>query len=121
MTLLWLQTFARYQCDELEIINIINSLNPRKTTGSNSIPSDILQLLKWDMSYPLSIIFNMSLTTSVHPDLLKIAKTIPIFKKGSKLNISNYRSISLLSNLNKILEKLMFNLIYTPQLKHILK
>ena len=54
----------------------------------------------------------MSLTTGVHPDLLKIAKTIPIFKKGSKLNTRNYRPISLLSNLNKILEKLMFNRIY---------
>ena len=101
---------ATFACDQLEIINIINSLNPRKTTGPNSIPSDILQLLKWDISYPLSIIFNMSLTTGVHPDLLKIAKIIPIFKKGSKLNTSG--PISLLSNLNKILEKLMFNRIY---------
>ena len=54
----------------------------------------------------------MSLTTGVHPDLLKIAKTIPIFKKSSKLNTSNYRPISLLSNLNKILENLCLT-VYT--------
>ena len=48
----------------------------------------------------------MSLSTGVHPDLLKIAKSIsPIYKKGSKLDTSNYSPISLLSNLNKILEK----------------
>ena len=105
-------TFACYECDQLEIINIINSLNPRKSSGPNSIPSDVLHLLKWDISYPLSIIFNMSLTSGVHTDLLKIAKTIPIYKKGSKLKTSNYRPISLLSNLNKILVKLMFNRIY---------
>ena len=48
----------------------------------------------------------------MYPDILKIAKTIPIYKKGSKLGVSNYRPISLLSNLNKILEKLMFNRVY---------
>ena len=54
----------------------------------------------------------MSFSTGTYPDLLKIAKTIPIYKKGSKLSTSNYRSISLLSNLNKILEKLMSNRVY---------
>ena len=48
-----------------------------------------------------------------HPKLLKSAKVIPIFKKGSKLETSNYRPISLLSNLNKILEKLMFTRTYS--------
>ena len=105
-------TFAIYECDQLEIENIISSLNPKKAIGPNSIPSDILHLLKKDISYPLSVIFNLSLSTGVHPDLLKIAKTIPIYKKGSKLTTGNYRPISLLSNLNKILEKLMFNRVY---------
>ena len=69
-------------------------------------------MLKKDLSYPLSTIFNLSLTTGVHPDSLKIAKTIPIFKKGSKLETGNYRPISLLSNINKLLEKLMYARIY---------
>ena len=105
-------TFAIYECDEVEIENIISSLNPRKATGPNSIPSDILHILKKYISYPLSIIFNISLQTGIHPYLLKIAKTIPIYKKGSKLNVGNYRAISLLSNLNKMFEKLMFNRVY---------
>ena len=41
-----------------------------------------------------------------------LAKTIAVFKKGSKLLTSNYRPISLLSNINKILEKLVFNRLY---------
>ena len=48
-------------------------------------------------------------STGLHPDLLKIAKTIRICTKGSRLLVSNYIPISLLSNLNKILEKLMFS------------
>ena len=47
--------------------------------------------------------------SGVFPDQFKTAKAIPIFKKGSHLDMANYRPISLLSNLNKILEKLMFN------------
>ena len=91
-------TFAVYECDQSEIENIISSLNPKKVTGPNSLPC-----------YPFSLIFNMSFTTGVYPDLLKTAKTIPIYKKGSKLCTSNYRPISILSNLYKILEKLIFN------------
>ena len=41
-----------------------------------------------------------------------IANAILIFKKDSKLIVSNYRPISLLSNINKILEKLMFKRVY---------
>ena len=106
-------TFVLHECEQIEIENIITSLNPRKATGPNSIPSDILYLLKKDISYPLCIIFNISLNTGIHPDLLKISKTLPIYKlKESKLLVSNYRPISLLSNLNKILEKLMLNRAY---------
>ena len=81
--------------------NIIQTHNWKKTTGPNSIPTDILHQLKTEISYPLSIIFNISLNTGTHPELLKPAKVIPVFKKGSQLSTSNYRPISVLSNLNK--------------------
>ena len=55
-------------------------------------------------------IINMSFATGVYPDLLKIAKVIPIFKnKGDQLLVTNYRPISLLSNINKIFEKLIYS------------
>ena len=54
----------------------------------------------------------MCITSGRHPDKLKLAHTLPIFKKGSRLLVSNYRPISLLSNLNKILEKIMHKRIY---------
>ena len=44
--------------------------------------------------------------TGVFPSVLKTAKVVPVFKKDSKLNYSNYRPISLLSNIEKILENL---------------
>jgi hypothetical protein len=49
----------------------------------------------------------MSISTGVYPSKLKMAKIIPIFKNGDKLDVNNYRPIYLLSNFNKIFEKLM--------------
>ena len=87
-----------------EINAIISSLNSNKSTDLNTIP---LKILKLEISQHLAHIFNLSFMTGVFPDSLKIAKVIPIHKKDSKLIVSNYRSISILSNLDKILEKLM--------------
>ena len=51
--------------------------------------------------------------TGVFPSVLKTAKVVPVFKKDSKLDYSNYCPISLLSNIEKILEKLMYKRLYT--------
>ena len=51
--------------------------------------------------------------TGVFPSVFKAAKLVPIFKKDSKLDYSNYRLISLLSNIEKILEKPMYKRFYT--------
>ena len=45
--------------------------------------------------------------TGVFPTVLKTAKVVPVFKIDSKLDYSNYRRISLLSNIEKILKKFM--------------
>ena len=50
-----------------------------------------------------------ALTIGIFPDKLKIAKVVPIFKKGDKLNINNYRPISLLAAISKVIEKIMAN------------
>ena len=70
-------------------------------------------MLKNDISEQLADLFNLSFTTGTFPTLLKTAKVIPIHKKDSKSNFTNYRPISLLSNLDKILEKLMHSRLRT--------
>ena len=64
-------------------------------------------MLKNDISEQLADLFNLSFTTGISPALLKIAKVIPIHKKDYKLDFTNYRPVSLLSNLDKIFEKLI--------------
>ena len=66
-----------------------------------------LHLLQDQILNHLATICNLSSSTGVFPAILKTAKVIPIRKKNSKLEVSNYRPISLLSNIDKIFEKLM--------------
>ena len=51
--------------------------------------------------------------TAVFPSVVKTEKVVPVFKKDSKLDYSNYHPISLLSNIEKILEKCMYKRLYT--------
>ena len=68
----------------------------------------ILKLPKNDISQQLSGTFNMSFLTGQFPSVLKISKVIPIHKKQSKVDYASYRPICLLSNIEKITEKLMY-------------
>ena len=92
-----------------EISKIISSLNSSKSTGPNSVLTKILKLLKVKIPKHITDIFNLSITAGIFPNSLKSAKVIPIHKKPLKLVLSNYRPISLLCNLDKIIEKLMYN------------
>ena len=56
---------------------------------------------------PLRILFNYSFKYGIYSNCSKTAKVVPIFKKGDKNEISNYRPISLLSTFSVILEKLI--------------
>jgi hypothetical protein len=107
------RNFIFESADQVEVITIIDSLDPGKGSGPYSIPTNIMKALKANLCHPLTSIINMSFATGTYPDQLKIAKVIPIFKKGDKLLVSNYRPISLLSNINKIFEKLVYSRLYS--------
>ena len=69
-------------------------------------------LLKQDISLQLADLFNLSFSSGSFPSILKTATVVPVFKKDSKLDCCNYRPISHLSNVEKILEKLMYKRVY---------
>ena len=102
----------------VEIFDIIALLKPGKSLGPNSIPIKILKLLSPLISSPLSQIINESFQTGIFPDKMKLAKVIPLFKKGCPLTAANYRPISLLSVFNKIIEKVMYERLYNFLVKH---
>ena len=105
-------SFVFRPCDNTEIRLLISELNINKCSGPNGIPIQIFHLIKSIISEPLSKIFNTSMLTGRYIDKLRLAISIPTFKKGSRLMVSDYRPISLISNLKKIMEKLIFKRVY---------
>ena len=100
-------TFFLSSINKEEIKFILSSLDINKSTGPNSSPSNVLNMIKNDISEQLADLFNLSFATSTFPTLLKNSKVTPIHKNDSKSNFTNYRPISLLSNINNMLEKLV--------------
>ena len=60
----------------------------------------------------LTDIFNYTLKTGIFPSDWKKANVSPIFKKGNRSDVKNYRPISLLSNVSKVFERLVYNRLY---------
>ena len=86
---------------------------PKLSAGWDGIPSIVLKYLPNNVISILSYIFNLSLSQGKFISNFKHAKIIPLFKKGSAKDVSNYRPISLLSCFSKILEKLVYNRLYS--------
>ena len=95
-----------------EVDDIIMNMDPSKKTGPYSIPPKIIKKIIPSIAYPISEICNKSFSEGICPGILKTSNIIPIFKKDSRLNVENYRPISLLSNITKIIEKIMFTRLY---------
>ena len=108
-----LKSFFFYPATPDEIIKIIKYFSNNKSAGHNSLPAPILKNCADVLSFPISYLVNLSFTTGEFPNLCKIAKVIPLLKKGDPLDCSNYRPISLLSTFSKILGKCVYKRVYS--------
>ena len=91
---------------------IIRSLESKTSTGYDELSNQVIKLSLLFVISPLTFICNSVLNSGIFPSRLKYAIVKPIFKKGSKQDISNYRPISILTSFSKILERLIFNRLY---------
>ena len=96
---------------EEEILDIINSL-PQKSTGPASIPLKLLLIVADIIVIPLCRIINLSFSSGIFPDILKVSKIIALHKGGSTQDSNNFRPISLLSVFDKMFEKIMHKRLY---------
>ena len=92
-----------------EIFAIVGSLKSKKSPGHDQITNELIKNVLEGIMQPLIHIFNLSMAKGIVPMNMKIAKVVPIFKKGDPQLLSNYRPISLLTTFSKILEKLIFS------------
>ena len=113
-----LDTFFIFPTTAQEIEDIINNLDPSKSSGIYHFPIDLIKLIAKQIAVPLETIANDSFKTGCFPDKLKIQMIIPLHKNGSKLNVSNFRPISLLPVFSKIIEKLMLSRLKSYLDKH---
>lgn len=100
-----------------EVESAIRKLKDNFTTGPDGVPAFVVRDCCRVLALPLSIIFNKSLHTSTFPGSWKTAKVCPVFKKGDKADVNNYRPIAILSNFAKVFEIVIFNRLY-PLVRH---
>ena len=91
-----------------KISDLIHYLKSSKSVGPYSIPTKIVKISKKIIPLPLSQPINDSMSKGLFPNICKLAQVIPIFKNDSKLLCTNYRQISVLSNISKVFE-ILFN------------
>ena len=97
---------------EIQVLQIIAKLVNSKATGLAGIPNRALKCCAEVITPSLTFIFNFSVITKIFPDDLKVAKVAPVFKKGERDDLGNYRPISVLPTVARVLEKLIFDQLF---------
>ena len=110
--------YSRYKKQENNGVGDISSLfqrhcqisvNQDKASGPDEIPGRILKATADRIAFSLTCLFNKSLSIGVVPDEWKLANVVPVFKKGENDRVENYRPISLLCVVSKLLERCILN------------
>ena len=97
----------------IDTLKIINNLQSKPSKGHDHVSNVLLKSLKNELIDPLTHILNSSFETGIFPAKLKIAKVLPIFKKGEESLLENYRPISILPSISKVFEKAICNQLNT--------
>jgi hypothetical protein len=92
-----------------EITSVIKTLKTKNSHGFDEISMKLLKISAAYICSPLTYICNKSILSGTFPDRMKFSIVKPIFKKGNKMNLTNYRPISLLTSFSKVFEKAFFN------------
>ena len=95
-----------------EIQSLISKL-PNKNSGFDNIDNIILKEIKDCISPKLAEIFNLSMLEGVFPEKMKLAEVVPLYKSKEKYLTNNYRPISLLITISKLLEKVIYKRTYS--------
>ena len=97
---------------EQEIGKIIDSLPNKLSSGYDNVSNLLLKKLKNSILKPMYILFNKSIAEGKFPNSMKTAEVVPLLKKPPGTIPTNYRPISLLLTISKVLEKVMYVRIY---------
>lgn len=95
------------------VSNALSDLVPKLSMGPDGIPPWFLHTFRLILGVPLSNLFNNVMVSGVIPSEWKLARVVPIHKKGSKRDVRNYRPISMLCSCSRVMEGIVDKLLYT--------
>ncbi len=98
--------------DPIEVLQLMNSMKSKKSSGIDGLSMQFLKQAANEVSEPLSLAINKSISSGLVPPCLKEAKITPMFKANDPILYSNCRPMSILPPLSKILEKVIHKHLY---------
>ena len=96
----------------LQVKKVLESLDPNKATGPDHISNRILKSTATSLAGPLANVFNISMQNQTFPDIWKLAHLCPVQKVENANTKNNFRPISLLSAISKVMERIVFSAMY---------
>ena len=106
------QTLFFNPCSSQEILSLVKQLPTKRSSGVDNVSNILLKELIPYLCEPLCLVINLSLESGVFPDLMKLAEVVPLYKGKSRDLETNYRPISLLTTMSKVMEKVVYNRVY---------
>ena len=97
---------------QIEVAKIIKGLPNKTSSGHDQINNILLKKPSDTISYPLTIIFNQTISQGVFPDTMKLAEVIPLYKGRETDQTVYYHPISPLMTMSKVLEKIIYSSVY---------
>ena len=91
----------------------IGKMDTSKSSGPYSVPDTILKTIRIYTSQPFAFLVNDFFASGNFPEKLKLARIIPVVKKGSRFDKDNYRPITVLSDFSKLFEKATYHRFYS--------
>ena len=100
--------FSFHKIKPMDVFNVISGFNGGGA-GPDGIELTFVKLAAHVLMYPLSDLFNLSLSTCLVPSLWECTRVTPLFKDGNATDLNNYHPISILSFIPKVFEKIIFS------------
>ena len=101
---------AEVSCQE--VFNLIQKIPSNKTSGLDNISARLLKEASPIVTGRLTFAINLSITTGIFPNAWKRVRVSPIFKKDLQTDPNNYRPISVLPVVSKLIERVVFKQLY---------
>ena len=94
------------------VYKLLTKMNDKKAAGLDRIPCKLLKMAASIVAPSLTGIFEKSIHTGIFPTEWKLARVTPVFKKGIKSDLNNYRPISVIPVVSKVFEKIIYDQLY---------